>query len=371
KNLGSTSNTNLFGTTTRKAQMLYLPGDFSPAIQGGNITAIYFKYGSGTTNDNTLDDLIISLGQTTATAFNGGNQFFTGLTPVLERGTYTIPGGTTGDWFKIVFSTPFNYDSTQTLIVEVQYSANSVTTFGTQASSLAGRKIYATSTTAVTGTTTSISQDFGIELFPDTGNDAGVTFINIPDVVAPGLTDIEETVRNFSGSTLSSVTLTGDIDSAGITVATFGPIVYPGAVGPYSNSPLITIGSFDFKEAPYVITARTSQPNGGVDSDPSNDEKQKITLGCAPLTGTFTINQNAPPSIFNMVSFTDAVARMTQCGISGPVTFNVVPGSGPYVEQITITPISGASEINTITFNGNNDTIKFEPTSANRHIIKL
>ncbi len=91
----------------------------------------------------------------------------------------------------------------------------------------------------------------------------------------------------------------------------------------------------------------------------------------AALIGIYTIDKNAAASSTNFTSINEAVYAM-RCGVSGPVTFNVVVGSGPYNEQVIITPITGASVTNTITFNGNNETIDFvSTTSTERAVIKL
>ncbi|MBA3901210.1 MAG: right-handed parallel beta-helix repeat-containing protein, partial [Bacteroidetes bacterium] len=72
----------------------------------------------------------------------------------------------------------------------------------------------------------------------------------------------------------------------------------------------------------------------------------------------------------NYANFTAAVAALA-CGIAGPVTFNVIPNSGPYIEQIMIPEIFNASIINKVIFNGNGNTISFSPTAANRYVIWL
>jgi len=90
--------------------------------------------------------------------------------------------------------------------------------------------------------------------------------------------------------------------------------------------------------------------------------------GCATqLAGTYTIGTAG-----NYLTFTDAVNDLISCGISAPVIFNVITGSGPFNEQITIPQILGASATNTIIFNGNGETINFTTTtSPGNHIIRL
>jgi trimeric autotransporter adhesin len=87
--------------------------------------------------------------------------------------------------------------------------------------------------------------------------------------------------------------------------------------------------------------------------------------------GTYTINKTAPASATNFISFNAAKAAMN-CGIAGPVIFNVVSGTGPYNEQLILDTIRGVSAINTITFNGNGNTIAFSSSDGNeRAVIKL
>jgi hypothetical protein len=91
--------------------------------------------------------------------------------------------------------------------------------------------------------------------------------------------------------------------------------------------------------------------------------------------GVYTINKTAPstwpgPPGSNFTSFAAAYAAMS-CGIGGPVTFNVVAGSGPYTEQLIMNPIINANATNTVTFNGNGETITSPTTNTERAVIKL
>jgi gliding motility-associated-like protein len=87
--------------------------------------------------------------------------------------------------------------------------------------------------------------------------------------------------------------------------------------------------------------------------------------------GTYTINKNQPTGGTNFTSFADAISRM-KCGIAGAVVFAVVPGSGPYVEQVILDSIPGASAINTVTFRGNGDTLRYNAgINTERAVIKL
>jgi trimeric autotransporter adhesin len=95
-----------------------------------------------------------------------------------------------------------------------------------------------------------------------------------------------------------------------------------------------------------------------------------VTTPASP-SGVFTINSAVATGGTNFQSFNDAY-NFIKCGISGAVTFNVAPGSGPYNEQLIMNAVPGASEIRTITFNGNGAAINFLSTNTDqRGIIKL
>ena len=92
-----------------------------------------------------------------------------------------------------------------------------------------------------------------------------------------------------------------------------------------------------------------------------------------PFAGAsnYTINKNQPASATNFQSLTAAYNAM-ECGISGPVVFTVEAGSGPYVEQLIWKRVKGVSDINTITFKGNGNTVSFSATVQDQKaVLKL
>jgi len=91
----------------------------------------------------------------------------------------------------------------------------------------------------------------------------------------------------------------------------------------------------------------------------------------AAVSGIFTINGTQPTSGNSFQTFAEAM-NYIKCSIGGPVVFNVAPGTGPYNEQVIIPQITGASPTNTVTINGNGETLTY--TSANtaeRAVLKL
>jgi hypothetical protein len=84
----------------------------------------------------------------------------------------------------------------------------------------------------------------------------------------------------------------------------------------------------------------------------------KVTTSTTPLTGTYTVNAALPQTTTNYQSLSYLATELSCVGISGAVTINVASGSGPYNETLTFGNIVGSSATNTITLNGNGNTIQ-------------
>jgi hypothetical protein len=92
----------------------------------------------------------------------------------------------------------------------------------------------------------------------------------------------------------------------------------------------------------------------------------------AQLNGAYTINSLLPTGGTNFASFGVFAATINTAGVSGPVNVVVTLGGTPYVEQCEFVAIAGTSATNTITINGNANTITFGGgTTANPHTIRL
>lgn len=163
---GSSSSTFLLGSTdyARHTQCLYAPDELEGATDG-YIVRMYYRYGiSGITLGNTLGDVTIKLGQTTATAFSGVD-FLTGLQTVLETASLSIAPGASGDWFSIDLTTPFEFDPTRSLVVDISFETSENTSFGTMSTSgNVGRKIMSEFTGTTSGESWDTLQDLGFDL---------------------------------------------------------------------------------------------------------------------------------------------------------------------------------------------------------------
>ena len=106
----------------------------------------------------------------------------------------------------------------------------------------------------------------------------------------------------------------------------------------------------------YDISVNIDSVSPGPDIDLSNNTAELLNFRLG-LADTITINQTAAPSITNYSSFEDLITDLDEFGVCGPLVVNVVPGTGPYVEQIQFSSYAGVDSVNTITINGNGNTL--------------
>ena len=179
---------------------------------------------------------------------------------------------------------------------------------------------------------------------PVTGinNDAGIAQLVYPTggVVANSSFDVKAKVKNYGGNNLTKFDVNWTLD--GNAQATYN---WTGTLPQDSLTQDLNLGSKTVTQGPHTLKLWTSNPNDTVDFNLSNDTLNFSFYGCANLlSGTYTIGGTSPD--YN--NFSDAVLALSQCGINGPVTFNVA--SGTYNENIAIPAINGATSSDSIVF---------------------
>ncbi|MGM0612560.1 MAG: T9SS type A sorting domain-containing protein, partial [Bacteroidota bacterium] len=199
--------------------------------------------------------------------------------------------------------------------------------------------------------------------------DAGIAEITNPTggVVSNSTFDIKVKFENKGGVNLNQVDIDWELD--GTSKSTYN---WSGTLEPDSLSSEITLGTESVSSGPHNLKIWTANPNDTVDFNIANDTMQFSFYGCdSLLNGTYSIGGSNP----DYATFSDAVLALNQCGIAGPVTFNVA--SGTYDEQITLSDISGASSSNTVTFQsatGDSSDVTLQYAAANaseNHVVKL
>ncbi len=93
----------------------------------------------------------------------------------------------------------------------------------------------------------------------------------------------------------------------------------------------------------------------------------QVRTTSTPFAGTYTVNPALPASATNFVDLESIFEALHCVGVTGPTTFNLAPNIGPINGGFTISAFPGASATNTVTFNGNGNTI----TSLNSPIVSF
>lgn len=217
-------------------------------------------------------------------------------------------------------------------------------------------------TTDITGLTRSVTPDIGAYEFTPSNDDAGITNVISPVGICPGVTNITVRVKNFGLSTMGLVNVNWSVN--GITQT---PYAFSGAIASGSDT-AITAGTYNFlANVPYTLKIWTSAPNNNPDANALNDTV-KINNLRTGLSGTVTVGGAGA----NFATLTALATELNSNGICGPVVVNINQSAGPYLEQIVINSIKGASSTNTVTINGNGSILRFTaPSSAQRAGIRL
>ena len=208
-------------------------------------------------------------------------------------------------------------------------------------------------------TTSMTSEYFGVNTKPasgqtytfsppsTTGFDISMQSLNSPIVFKPGNNTVNVTVRNEMRDTMKWAYFGYKVDNNTPYLSskvTFSPklsnyntysYTYPVPVN------LPTAGT-------YKLKVWVTRPNDSFPDNVRTNDTITRTI-CTGMSGTYTIGSTG-----DFADFNTAVAAIAQCGITGPIVFNVQPGT--YNQRVVIPQIVGASATNTITFHGASKT---------------
>ena len=334
-----------------KVQYIILASEMGIA-GAGPISSVAFDVANVNACPNLLN-FEIKIGATTmssSTAFVPNAN----MTTVLSAPTGYQP---VSGWNTHALTTPFNWDGTSNIVIQVcsnnsGYISNgnasvkySTTTFNSSRyyrADVSG--VCATTATGTVGTTRA-NISLVIQGASNLTNDIGVDQIINPTggVIAGVAMPVKVKIKNYGVDTITTATINWKYDG---TLQT--PISFTDSLKADSLSAEILLGSKTPAIGAHNILTWTDNPNGVSDFNVGNDSASVSFYACASyLSGTYTINPSGSGTS-NFTSFSDATLALSQCGISGAVTFNV--SSGTYNEQIMIPPVNGSSATNTIIF---------------------
>ena len=335
--------------TGDRVQYLILASEMNAiGAYGGNMISLGFDVvtpAPPTTTGANLNGYTIRIGTTTATS----------LTTWLPTSTvlFTVPSlVTTVGWNTHTFNSPYFWDGVSNLVIETcfdnyagtyDYSNNAVVR---QTTTPFSSCIDYRSDGGGVCTNTLISATFSqrpnmqLTFAPSVPNDAGIAAIVSPvSPASPGVSNVAVNLRNFGTANLTSATIGWSVN--GVAQTSYAWTGNLASSGMASN---ILLGTYNFPLGTHTIKAWTSLPNGAVDSASYNDTATYSLIVCNLLSGVYTVGDTTA----DYPSIQAAVDAVSICGISGPVTFNILPGT--YNEQVNIPPVPGTSGANRVTF---------------------
>jgi hypothetical protein len=348
------------------SQQIYLASELNAGGASGASYISKIRFLSTTTVSNsTWLSWDVYIGNTT----NGGFATTTSWVPVsamTQVFSGNIPTPVNGQWMELTLTTPFLWDGTSNLIVAVDENTASYT-----CTNYWGSYTATAPTTGTRGILYYSDPTNPSPAAPPTANYSGnalsqVQFETTPAAACvapptPGTATVSNATPCFGGSI--NLNLTGNSTGSGQT--------YFWQSSPTGTAPWTAINSASGSTF-YTTNATGSMYYRGAvicSNDTQYSLPVQITVPALFPAGTYTIDATLPASATNFQTFTAAAAAIN-CGIAGPVVFNVAPGT--YTERLVLGNIGNVSATNTITFNGNGATLtNLTTTSANRAIVLL
>lgn len=293
-----------------------------------------------------------------------------GTTLVYENLNQSVPATAFPNYITYTLSTPFIYTGGD-IEIQTEWDCSQITGNPSTGSydwmwSTVTDKIYGTGQTSLTGAGTLSSTTNSISTIDDRRPFIQITFTPGTACVNPpttGTTTVSPS-STVCVNTPITLNLNGNSTGSGLT--------YEWEESATGTGSWTSISAALF--SPLFITSSTTTKwyrcklicSGGT---PVYSTPIQVTV-LAPLNGVYTINSANPTGGTNFASFTAAIDALNCSGISGPVTFNVSPGT-PYVETLNLGSINGASPTNTVRINGNGAIVQFNNTTSERQLLTL
>lgn len=324
-----------------------------------------------TSNGSHMKNYTLKMKQTSVTALT--STFETGLTQVFTTASYASTVG----WNTHTFTTPFFWDGTSNIVLEICFD-NFVTTYDYSSNALA---YYTAGPTAsahyyrsdaggvcpyVSGGTIHANRP-NMQFMVQTqtyANDLKLdAWVSPVSVATPSATmPIVVRVKNNGSATQTAIPVKYSINGGQTLVSqTFNASLASGDTASFTFTQTANMSASQL----YNCMAYTSLAG---DSNGYNDTVRLNVWAGVPLSGVYTIG---PDTNDDFSSFTAAAGAISNFGVAGQVTFSVDPGT--YTEFFEIGAVTNASAANTITFQsstGNRNDVILTSTNA-AYTIKL
>ncbi len=324
-----------------RTQILFTAEEIQAASgTSGPINALAFNVASAsaiTMNGFTIQMQHTSLNTLTGFVNTGWTTVFSGTCMVSDIG-----------WQSVSLQTPFIWDGINNVLINICYDNAAGSGNSPVLSSYAAGKTWTQNAATGAGCSLAAGTTQGyrpnIRFYMSTyilTEDAGVSnFLSPSGIILSGVSHpVEIQIKNYAQDTLKKATVAWELN--GVPQPSF---IWTGLLAEQVTSAAFTIGNISTGNGSQTIKAWTENPNDSIDEVAANDTLSTYFYSCTGfLSGTYTIGSGG-----DFPTFSSALNSMVNCGISGPVVFNVLPGT--YQEQLLIPEIPGASGTNTIVF---------------------
>jgi len=175
-----------------------------------------------------------------------------------------------------------------------------------------------------------------------TGLDARPSALINPQTLMVGVNQVTVRVQNAAATPITSATIGYQVDNDPAVITanhTFNTAITPGQTEDYTfPTPINVTGPTSIN-----LKVWTTNANGnGPDVNTSNDTLYRAL--CTGISGSFTIG--GPTADYPDIN--SAVQVLNTCGVTGPVSFSINPGT--YYGSYVLGNIPGANSLNQITF---------------------
>lgn len=183
-------------------------------------------------------------------------------------------------------------------------------------------------------------------------NDIGVNAIDSPQTFCGNTQNIVARINNYGITQVNSFTVNWSLGGVLQTPVYVNQLIDT-AGGANPSSIQVALGTGNFPNGVQTqIKAWTSDPNNTTDTARINDT---TTANRAPaMNGNYTVG--GPVGATNFATLDAAISALNFAGVCGPVNISIAPGVYTRTTALVIGNIAGASNTNTITFDGGNRT---------------
>lgn len=350
-------------TTAAKSNILFTQDELNAVgiVAGSTISSIEFYKGNAANFVTPASKFNVYVANSTNTSLATTTTWASILashTLVFQSTSYNVPN--TIGWVQISFSSPFTYTGgSLEIATDVTMVGNGGTNGAFQwqyTTGVATDRIIGVASTGTTLNGTTAAYKFRPNI--------RFTY-NAPSCIAPPTAGTATASNSIvcPGETIN-LNLIGNSAGANQTYQWESSSTETGVYSPIGSSSTNSSASF-------VPSANTWYRAAVTCSGQTAYSTPVFVKVNTTLAGSYTINKSLPTSGRNFNSFNDALQSL-RCGITSAVVFNIDANNGIYDEQLELQKIPGASSVNTITFKGNNATLRFlGTTTSNRAIVKF